>query len=105
MPRRPSPFGRCRIDDAEAAGTHLTDLERALRDAAVVEADDAVDAAEAVGRHQPVDRKARPRFPVAGDADGQQHRIIAEAGEPIGRLAIRSEEHTSELQSLMRISY
>src|SRR3546814_9970584 len=100
MPRRPSPFGRCRIDDAEAAGTHLTDLERALRDAAVVEAEDAVDAAEAVGRHQPVDRKARPRFPVAGDADGQQHRIIAEAGEPI-----RSEEHTSELQSLMRISY
>src|SRR3546814_19113942 len=65
-----------------------TTLFRSLRDAAVVEAEDAVDAAEAVGRHQPVDRKARPRFPVAGDADGQQHRIIAEAGEPIGRLAI-----------------
>src|SRR3546814_11609984 len=35
-----------------------------------------------------VHRKAGSRLPVAGDADGQQHRIIAEAGQPIGRLAI-----------------
>src|SRR3546814_4342622 len=84
----------------------FADFEGTLGDAAIVEAEDTVDAAEAVGGHQPVHRKAGSRLPVAGDADGQQHRIIAEAGQPIGRLAIaRSEEHTSELQSLMRISY
>src|SRR3546814_2974548 len=30
---------------------------------------------------------------------------LAHRGNPIGRMASRSEEHTSELQSLMRISY
>src|SRR3546814_4800327 len=66
----------------------FADFEGTLGDAAIVEAEDTVDAAEAVGGHQPVHRKAGSRLPVAGDADGQQHRIIAEAGQPIGRLAI-----------------
>src|SRR3546814_4804571 len=45
----------------------------------------------------------------AGELVGQADRIVAgEAGIAegrLGRIARRSEEHTSELQSLMRISY
>src|SRR3546814_7028651 len=50
----------------------------------------------------------RQRRPHHLDAEGIGHevdrRIGAEAGA-IGRFEARSEEHTSELQSLMRISY
>src|SRR3546814_16561099 len=52
---------------------------------------------EAVGGHQPVHRKAGSRLPVAGDADGQQHRIIAEPGPPIGRLALAATSFGREL--------
>src|SRR3546814_5644896 len=37
--------------------------------------------------------------------DLERQRVEAVAGQNRGRLAERSEEHTSELQSLMRISY
>src|SRR3546814_10643673 len=40
-------------------------------------------------------------LPFAGGAG----RCVAEDGRPEGPTAARSEEHTSELQSLMRISY
>src|SRR3546814_5566148 len=44
----------------------------------------------------------------AGDADAEQHRaerqVVAER-KPLREQFHRSEEHTSELQSLMRISY
>src|SRR3546814_3181465 len=95
------------LDHAKTAGADLADLERALGDAAVVEAEDAVDPAESVGGEQAARRKIAPRFPVARDAHRQQYRIIAKAREPVRRPAEagRSEEHTSELQSLMSISY
>src|SRR3546814_6127350 len=38
-------------------------------------------------------------------ADGEKRYIIAPEGVKPGQKVIRSEEHTSELQSLMRISY
>src|SRR3546814_2428302 len=41
-------------------------------------------------------------FQVAADV---VHSSVAPTWDDIGRLAARSEEHTSELQSLMRISY
>src|SRR3546814_3410466 len=47
---------------------------------------------------------ARPQLPAGGaaaDAGGVRHRAL----EPDRRPAHRSEEHTSELQSLMRLSY
>src|SRR3546814_2301291 len=62
--KRGSPFGRCGIDHAKTAGADLADLERALGDAAVVEAEDAVDPAESVGGEQAARRKIAPRFPV-----------------------------------------
>src|SRR3546814_2538738 len=40
--------------------------------------------------------------PVAEEATGQ---VVADGIQRGARLAVRSEEHTSELQSLMRISY
>src|SRR3546814_2511546 len=36
---------------------------------------------------------------------GQQHRVLDDAADRLRRQPPRSEEHTSELQSLMRISY
>src|SRR3546814_1306557 len=51
------------------------------------------------------DRDRSPNWPfmyhVAGFADAAAH----EAPRPLRRIDGRSEEHTSELQSLMRISY
>src|SRR3546814_5033691 len=41
---------------------------------------------------------------VAKDGRGRQYRIDGSSGPPTG-MEVRSEEHTSELQSLMRISY
>src|SRR3546814_2180552 len=38
-------------------------------------------------------------------ADGVARGLVAEGYGPGSRIALRSEEHTSELQSLMRISY
>src|SRR3546814_6238760 len=55
-------------------------------------------------RHRPalqVDLEDRPHFPAARLGD---HRLVLKRGR-IGKQLCRSEEHTSELQSLMRISY
>src|SRR3546814_4923899 len=41
----------------------------------------------------------------AGEGIGAHDRFYVEAGAEIVQTAERSEEHTSELQSLMRISY
>src|SRR3546814_6833676 len=52
------------------------------------------------------DRAGVPRVDIATDAAGDKplrHRL--ERGEQRREGALRSEEHTSELQSLMRISY
>src|SRR3546814_9105023 len=57
-------------------------------------------------RHLPVAVPARPGDPPAAGEDehDRQHRKRAARPAP-DRPAARSEEHTSELQSLMRISY
>src|SRR3546814_5179818 len=61
--------------------------------------------------------RARPQPPASGPGDpGAGRETVAclqpvqvaragETGQPAGRQFLRSEEHTSELQSLMRISY
>src|SRR3546814_2516770 len=59
-------------------------------------------------------RGPAPR-PVGGGQHGERHRVaglgiqeqlrLALAGKRAGDVEARSEEHTSELQSLMRISY
>src|SRR3546814_8462776 len=60
-----------------------------------------------LGRHSQTDRLPhRPRrYPDVGASDeGRSGRLSYQAGSR-SDLAGRSEEHTSELQSLMRISY
>src|SRR3546814_1747205 len=42
---------------------------------------------------------------VAGDVGEEEPELLASPPERLGRAPQRSEEHTSELQSLMRISY
>src|SRR3546814_7556528 len=63
----------------------------------------------APARPEPPARRRRPRQPAAAAPVGKHHRRgeAAGAGRAAAdrRTAQRSEEHTSELQSLMRISY
>src|SRR3546814_5371087 len=40
-----------------------------------------------------------------GALAGEPHEVTDEPDQPVGAQHVRSEEHTSELQSLMRISY
>src|SRR3546814_1244597 len=84
------------------------------------EADDLVDQEGGRLRRKPPGRGRREQSPFDLGAPGlerlfeQRHHCAAartrvaafpgDAGEPVGKGA-RSEEHTSELQSLMRISY
>src|SRR3546814_6869232 len=42
---------------------------------------------------------------VDDEREIDRHRVIALVDQPLGDVERRSEEHTSELQSLMRISY
>src|SRR3546814_5891872 len=42
---------------------------------------------------------------IAISPDGKQAAVVAYGGKTIDIFDVRSEEHTSELQSLMRISY
>src|SRR3546814_5373885 len=95
--KRGSPFGRRGIDHAKAAGADFADLERALGDAAVVEAENAVDPAETVGGEQTARREIAHRLPVARDAHRQQPRIIPEAGEPVRRTAETGRIYGGEL--------
>src|SRR3546814_8769862 len=55
-------------------------------------------------RVAPAHRGADYHVTLAGKV-GEQQRIRAEQGHEQGHVHVRSEEHTSELQSLMRISY
>src|SRR3546814_7584616 len=50
---------------------------------------------------------AAHRRPVVAEAAGKlgQHRVVVDRAEDAVQIVRRSEEHTSELQSLMRISY
>src|SRR3546814_6705684 len=59
-----------------------------------------------LSQHRP--RCAAPRTPSAPPAPWRRcasRRASATAPKPAGQAPARSEEHTSELQSLMRISY
>src|SRR3546814_1092961 len=81
------------------------DLLGSEQDRGVMIFDDQCDAAEEVFA-QPVDQCTRTLHP-----DDRLRRDQMDRGRPLGqapdhaRMANRSEEHTSELQSLMRISY
>src|SRR3546814_5488160 len=60
------------------------------------------------GDRPPHPHPAQPNarhLPDDGDADGAQHGADPGGHRPGGAAVDRSEEHTSELQSLMRISY
>src|SRR3546814_5011958 len=50
-------------------------------------------------------RECPPRHPPARNRRSPAHRLSAGAPAGGGGVSARSEEHTSELQSLMRISY
>src|SRR3546814_7294906 len=87
--------------DPEAAGVTLfsraaADCERALFDA------DAPAAGEAKGADTVAFDLLAARQLLQGDAQGARRLLDA---APAGGRTPRSEEHTSELQSLMRISY
>src|SRR3546814_8445798 len=56
-----------------------------------------------VGEHFRVEGTDHPRHAEIDDAAGCDQR--ADAGHPLTHRSVRSEEHTSELQSLMRNSY
>src|SRR3546814_4785221 len=98
-------------------------MER-LRDVVVrpdFQADDAVDHVASPGQHDDADARANPEFPsddhavLARQGQVEQDDIRRMSGERLEQRtparrradakALRSEEHTSELQSLMRISY
>src|SRR3546814_8840792 len=66
-----------------------------------VERDDAAEAPDPVAESRRFLGARRNSFPLLDDA-GEK---LAQEVEAAGGLAGRSEEHTSELQSLMRISY
>src|SRR3546814_8264982 len=53
-------------------------------------------------RAKGLSRRGQARSPAPGRESGRARRLRA---DPAERLRTRSEEHTSELQSLMRISY
>src|SRR3546814_5739118 len=64
------------------------------------------------GRFAPPLRRLRPRRPCAEGAPGRLHHaafrqavVVRELSQDRRLPGARSEEHTSELQSLMRISY
>src|SRR3546814_2770110 len=50
-------------------------------------------------------REGKAAIRINGDDRGDRHALFKIAGRRVERFAERSEEHTSELQSLMRISY
>src|SRR3546814_2027180 len=59
----------------------------------------------ALGRAAGRARQGPVRFSALGRWRGHPHRLRGSAGRGADPAAFRSEEHTSELQSLMRISY
>src|SRR3546814_3978236 len=57
------------------------------------------------GQHAPFALSQRAELQPADAAAMQRFDVVADRGEHPPHLVVRSEEHTSELQSLMRISY
>src|SRR3546814_6891231 len=95
-------------DERGQAGTHLDIGMHAMT--AVLEPDgmSAVRCGQVAGVQAESKTAVRPRT-LALDLDGQEGRVPHIDVQLFGRrhehMAARSEEHTSELQSLMRISY
>src|SRR3546814_1486845 len=85
------------------------DAVAARRDDVVVAADEAqvtlVVQAALVAGHQPVAAELGGRGLRIAPVFEKHHRIGPADGDGAGSACRRSEEHTSELQSLMRISY
>src|SRR3954447_22878767 len=81
----PSKAAWRRGDDGGAGGTDLAYFERALGDAVAAEAEGAVDADEAAGIAQRPRREWPADRPIPGDPHDQQHRVVAQAREAIGR--------------------
>src|SRR3546814_10030467 len=92
------------------AGEDARDAELPQR-VVIVTGDRAADEHRDIRAAQVGERIARlpHEFDVAARKDAEADRVDIlvhrDPGDEIGRLAQRSEEHTSELQSLMRISY
>src|SRR3546814_1000486 len=63
-----------------------------------------LDGAAHVARELCDERKAQPPALALGGHEGIEQ-VAADVGGNAGSIVARSEEHTSELQSLMRISY
>src|SRR5690606_14202099 len=78
----PSEPRRCRVHHGDAAVADLAHFHRALADAVAAEAERAVEAEKAVLREHPPGREVASRLPVAGDAQRQQHCVVAERGHP-----------------------
>src|SRR3546814_4555779 len=88
--------------DEGAVGQRAADHHRAARDRQ--RAEPVVDARGRVLRH--ARRRAHPGPEDHGDEEARHEEVdVAEAAARVDGPAFRSEEHTSELQSLMRISY
>src|SRR3546814_2850546 len=93
---------------AELRGRNVDFAERAVRDAATLTASQALS-------QKVIEIVAGDITTLLREADGREVRVrgrtveLATAGRAVTRFEpdwrIRSEEHTSELQSLMRISY
>src|SRR3546814_1023236 len=58
-----------------------------------------------VAEVEPLDRHAATNVSVVGQVVGERQRLQSIAHVAVDEVGNRSEEHTSELQSLMRISY
>ena len=83
LPRSPSvEVARRRRDHGRARRRHLAHLQRPVRHAVAAEAEGAVDARKAVRIPQRPRREGAADLPVRRDPHGEQHRIIAERGQP-----------------------
>src|SRR3546814_10229339 len=90
-----SPVRRCRYAGERARVAQRTDLDRLILD---VDTNGGIEPAEAV---RLAARILRDQLSVFVDLEAE----AAQAAAVPGKKELRSEEHTSELQSLMRISY
>src|SRR3546814_8271978 len=84
---------------------HVLDLEAAVLAAQRERVGEAVLQAEAIGRVGAAVVAGAGQAGDRGDQVPAQEAGLGVAGELVGERQRRSEEHTSELQSLMRISY
>src|SRR5690606_39711955 len=71
------------IDHADGAVADLAHFHRPLADARAVEPERPVEAEEAVGYEHSADGEVAARLPIAGDAQRQYHRVVAEGGDAV----------------------